>query len=38
MAGSEEGRRPRRHAGVPGEGPANIGKQGAQEHRGVVRV
>jgi hypothetical protein len=37
-AGGEEGRRPRRRAGVPGEGPANTGKQGAKEHRGEVRV
>jgi hypothetical protein len=37
-AGSEEGWRPRWCAGVPGEGPAKTGKQGAQEHRGEVRV
>jgi hypothetical protein len=38
MAGSEEGLWPRRRAGVPGEGPANTGKQGTQEHRGEVRL
>jgi hypothetical protein len=38
MAGGEEGRRPRQRAGVPGEGPANTGKQGVQEQRGEVRV
>jgi hypothetical protein len=37
-AGGEEGRRPRRHAGVPGEGPGNTGKQGAQKHQEEVRV
>jgi hypothetical protein len=37
-AGGEEGRRPRRRAGVPGEGPVNTGKQGMQKHRGEVRV
>jgi hypothetical protein len=37
-AGGEEGRRPRWRASVPGEGPANTGKQGTQEHRGEVRV
>jgi hypothetical protein len=37
-AGGEEGWRPRQRAGVPGEGPANTGKQGAQKHRGEVRV
>jgi hypothetical protein len=37
-AGGDEGRRPRRRAGVPGEGPTNTGKQGTQEHRGEVRV
>jgi hypothetical protein len=35
-AGGEEGRRPRRRTGVPGEGPANTGNQGAQEHQGEV--
>jgi hypothetical protein len=37
-AGGKEGRRPRWLAGVPDEGPANMGKQGAQEHQGEVRV
>jgi hypothetical protein len=36
-AGGEEGQRPRRRAGVPGEGLANTGNQGAQKHRGEVR-
>jgi hypothetical protein len=35
-AGGEEGWRPRRRAGVPSEGPANTGNQGAQEHKGEV--
>jgi hypothetical protein len=33
-AGDEQWRRPRRGIIVPGEGPANTGKQGAHEHRG----
>jgi hypothetical protein len=33
-AGGEEERRPCRGVVVPGEGPANMGKQGAHEHRG----
>jgi hypothetical protein len=37
-AGGEEGQQPRRRAGVPGEGLANTGNQGAQEHQGEVRV
>jgi hypothetical protein len=37
-AGGEEGRRPRWCAGVPGEGPANTGNPGAQEHQGEVKV
>jgi hypothetical protein len=37
-AGGEEGWRLRRRPGVPGEGPANTGNQGAQEHQGEVRV
>jgi hypothetical protein len=37
-AGGKERRRPRRRAGVPGEGPVNTGNQGAQEHQGEVRV
>jgi hypothetical protein len=37
-AGGEEGRRPRWRASVPSEGPANTGKQDAQEHRGEARV
>jgi hypothetical protein len=36
-AGSEEGRRPRRRAGVPGKGPVNTGNQSTQKHRGEVR-
>jgi hypothetical protein len=36
-AGGEEGRRPRRRAGVPDEGLANTGNQGVQEHQGEVR-
>jgi hypothetical protein len=36
-AGGKEGPRPRRRAGVPGEGPVNTGNQGAQEHQGEVR-
>jgi hypothetical protein len=35
-ADGEEGRRPRWCAGVPSEGPANTGNQGAQEHQGEV--
>jgi hypothetical protein len=37
-AGGEEGRRPRRRASVPGEGPANTGNQCAQEHQGEIRI
>jgi hypothetical protein len=37
-AGGEEGRQPLWCVGVPGEGLVNTGKQGAQEHRGEVRV
>jgi hypothetical protein len=37
-AGDEEGRRPRRRADVPGEGPANTSNQGAQEHQGEIRM
>jgi hypothetical protein len=33
-AGDERWRRPWRHVVIPGEGPANTGKQGAHEHRG----
>jgi hypothetical protein len=33
--GGEGWRRPCRGVVVPGEGPANMGKQGAHEHRGV---
>jgi hypothetical protein len=33
-AGGEGWRRPCRGIVVPGEGPANMGKQGAHEHRG----
>jgi hypothetical protein len=36
--GGEEGRRSRRRASIPGEGPADMGNQSAQEHRGEVRV
>jgi hypothetical protein len=36
MASGEEGRRPRRRAGVPGEGPVNTGNQSVQKHRGEV--
>jgi hypothetical protein len=36
-AGGEEGRWPRRRAGIPGEGPANTGNQGVHKHRGEVR-
>jgi hypothetical protein len=37
MAGGEEGRWPRQRAGVPGEGPANMGNKGAHKHREEVR-
>jgi hypothetical protein len=36
-AGGEEGRRPRWRAGVPGEGPANVGNHDVHKHRGEVR-
>jgi hypothetical protein len=35
-AGGEEGRWPRPCAGVLGEGPANTGNLGTQEHQGEV--
>jgi hypothetical protein len=33
-AGEERWWRPRRRVVVPGEGPVNMGEQGAREHRG----
>jgi hypothetical protein len=38
MAGGEEWRRAWRRAHVPGEGPVNVDRWGAHEHRGGVGV